>query len=462
MATTKIWPVKGSLKRVVDYVSNPEKTAADDLEAVINYAMNGDKTSGSDEKSCYVSGINCFAETAFEEMRNVQKLFGKTDGNVAYHCYQSFKPGEVTPELCHDLGIELARRMFGDKYQVLVATHLDRDHLHNHLVCCSVSFVDGKKFNDNKGAYARLRKLSDEICLENGMSVIEKPRSKTPRQLHFAEKNGENTKYNLMREAIDEAISLSANMPSFFNLMRQMGYEINYSPRRKYPTIRSLNSKKATRMYHLGEEYELHRISQRISDQSIDTILNNREEFKSPWKPPRRSRVRVNGYRRNARKITGIYALYLRYLYLMGYRSKKKHQPLSPEMKEACRMCDKYSDCAKLMARHHLRTEADVRSFISDSEQRMEQLSQERSKVRNRLRRAEDPALIEEQKSDRNALTEEISGIRKELKTAKFTLERSEKVKEGIQIERNYCRGDHLKNRNKDARSRESTDRDGR
>ena len=462
MATTKIWPVKGSLKRVVDYASNPEKTSKDDLEAVINYAMNGEKASGSDETACYVSGINCFAETAFKEMQNVQKLFGKTDGNVAYHCYQSFKPGEVTPEQCHELGVELARRMFGDRYQVLVATHLDRDHLHNHLVCCSVSFVDGKKFNDNKGAYARLRKLSDEICIENGLSVIEKPRSKTPRQLHFAEKNGEPTKYNLMRKAIDEAISLSANMPSFFNLMQQMGYEINYSPRRKYPTIRSLNSKKATRMYHLGEEYELDRISQRISEQSIDTILQNREEFKSPWKPPHRSRVRVNGYRKNARKITGIYALYLRYLYLMGCRPKKKHQPLSPEMKEACRVCDKYSDCTKLMARHHLRTETDVKSFISDSEQRMDELSIERNKVRNRLKRAKDPVRIDELRSDRDALTEEIVGIRKEIKTAQFTLDRSEKVREDIQIERDYCRGDHLKNRNKDARSRESVDRDGR
>ena len=302
---------------------------------------------------------------------------------------------------------------------------------------------------------------SDEICIENGLSVIEKPRSKTPRQLHFAEKNDEPTKYNLMRKAIDEAISLSANMPSFFNLMRQMGYEINYSPRRKYPTIRSLNSEKATRMYHLGEEYELDRISQRISEQSIDTILHNREEFKSPWKPPRRSRVRVNGYRKNARKITDIYALYLHYLYLMGYRPKRKHQPLSPEMKEACRMCDKYSECAKLMAKHHLHTEADVKAFITDSEQRMEQLSQARNKVRNRLKRAKYPSRIDELKSERNKLTEELAGIRKEMNTAKFTLDRSEKVKKEIQIEHDYCRGDHLKNRNKDVRSRESNDRDG-
>jgi len=142
MATTKIWPVRDSLKRVVDYASNPEKTSEDDLASVIRYAMNGDKTisdtTAGSEKACYVTGVNCSADTALDEMINTQKLFGKTGGNVAYHCYQSFKPGEVTPEQCHQLGVELARRMWGDKYQVLVATHLDRDHLHNHLVCAPI------------------------------------------------------------------------------------------------------------------------------------------------------------------------------------------------------------------------------------------------------------------------------------------------------------------------------------
>ena len=97
MATTKIWPVRDSLKRVIDYASNPEKTSEADLASVIRYAMNGDKTAadttGKTEKACYVTGVNCSADTALDEMINTQKLFGKTGGNVAYHCYQSFKPG---------------------------------------------------------------------------------------------------------------------------------------------------------------------------------------------------------------------------------------------------------------------------------------------------------------------------------------------------------------------------------
>lgn len=455
MATTKIWPVKDSLKRLVDYASNPEKTTKDDLEAVIEYAMNGEKTADSNERSCYVTGVNCFAETALDEMLSTQKHFGKTSGNVAYHCYQSFKPGEVTPEQCHRLGVELAERMWGEKYQVLVATHLDRDHLHNHLVCCSVSFIDGKKFNDNKAAYSRLRKLSDDICLENGLSVIEKPLGKTPRQIHFAEKNGEPTRYNLMRKTIDEAIPLCANLPSFIDLMRRRGYIIAYNPSRKYPTIRSVYSKKATRLFRLGEEYELERIVQRISENTLEDVARSRDELRSTLfhAPVRHPPVRVSVSRR--RKITGIYALYLHYLYLMGYRPKRKHRPLSPEMREACRMCDRYSYCAKLMAKHHLHTEEDVRAFIEDSGQRMEVLSQDREKIRNRLRRAKGPWSIDELKAERDLLTNEITGIRREIKTAKFTLERSEKVREDIKIEREYCRGDHI-----NRRDRQRDDRD--
>lgn len=452
MATTKIWPVKDSLKRLVDYASNPEKTTKDDLASVIEYAMNGEKTAGSNERSCYVTGVNCFAETALDEMLSTQKHFGKTSGNVAYHCYQSFKPGEVTPEQCHRLGVELAERMWGDKYQVLVATHLDRDHLHNHLVCCSVSFIDGKKFNDNKAAYSRLRRLSDDICLENGLSVIEKPLGKTPRQIHFAEKNGEPTRYNLMREAIDNAIALSTNMPTFMNLMKQQGYVIAYNPNRKYPTIRSVNSRKATRLFRLGDDYDVERIMQRINSNALDDVMRNREDHIASMHPPVRKKVHVTGSRKNARKVGGLYGLYLHYLYLLGYRPRKKHRPLSPEMREACRMCDKYSECAKLMAKYHLRTEDDVKYFIARSEESLDTLSCQRNKVRNKLRRAADPEMIESYRNERDHLTSEITMIRKEIKTAVFTLERSEKVKDDIRIELEYCHGDNVKTRSRGSR----------
>ena len=455
MATTKIWPVKCSIKKLIDYAANPDKTSESDLETVIEYAMSGDKTVSSDEKSCYVSGVNCSADSALDEMLSIQRHFGKTGGNVAYHCYQSFRPGEITPEECHRLGIELARRMWGIDYQVLVATHLDRDHLHNHLVCNSVSLLDGKKFNCNKGAYNRLRKLSDEICIENGYSVIEKPRGKTPRQIYFAEKNGEPTKYNLMRAAIDDCIACSSSFQEFRQRLRVYGYEIDDSRRRKYPTIRSQDSKKSTRIYRLGEDYELHRIYERIDERSLEDIYRSRKTFNSSYRHPQRSRGYVNGSRKNARKIGGLKGLYYKYCYLMGYLPKPVHRPLSPEMKEAMRMCDKYSACADLLGRNNIGTFDELKSFIDKSKSEMDVLSQERNKIYNRLRREENPEAIIELKAKRDSLTERICSIRKNLKFADFTLDRSERIARDIQIEQKYCRGDHMRQR---ARTRSDRD----
>ena len=457
MATTKIWPVKYSIKKVIDYASNPDKTAESDLEAVIDYAMNGEKIASRDEKSCYVSGVNCSAGTALEEMLEVQRHFGKTGGNVAYHCYQSFRPGEITPEECHRLGVELARRMWGADYQVLVATHLDKDHLHNHLVCNSVSLIDGKKFDCNKGAYGKLRKLSDELCHENGYSVIEKPRGKMPRQIYFAEKNGEPTRYNLMRAAIDESISLSTNYREFIYLMRARGYEIEAKETRKYPTIKPIDSDKRTRIYQLGDNYELPRIQERIYENSLDDAILCRNKYETFHRPQRRSIGYVNGYRRNARKIGGLKGLYIKYCYLMGYLPKPVHRPLSPEMKEAMRWCDKYSASAKLLCKENINTVEELNAYMDKSRSEMNVLSRERNKIYNRLRREKNPETIAELKAERNSLTEQICKIRRDLKTADFTLERSEKVAEDIRREQKYCRSDHMKDH---TRSRKTKVRD--
>lgn len=150
MATTAIWKVKGSLGRVVDYAADPDKTTEftrEDLQGlrdVMDYTTQNYKT----EEQRYVSGINCIPAIARDEMQIVKRQFGKESGIVAFHGYQSFAPGEVTPEQAHEIGLELAKRLWGDHFQVVVATHLDREHIHNHFVLNSVSFVDGKKFND--------------------------------------------------------------------------------------------------------------------------------------------------------------------------------------------------------------------------------------------------------------------------------------------------------------------------
>lgn len=185
MAVTSIWRVKGWLGKVVIYVENPEKTTNPEyyqsdaitdrqyqgLEDVISYAVNSDKTQQIDTEEeiveRFVSGVNCHPATARMEMMAVKKRFGKEDGTVAYHGYQSFAPGEATPEIAHRIGVELAQRLWGNRYQVVVATHLDKEnHLHNHFVLNTVSFVDGIKYFRSAKDYHDMREISDTLCKE--------------------------------------------------------------------------------------------------------------------------------------------------------------------------------------------------------------------------------------------------------------------------------------------------------
>ena len=173
MATTGFWPVKNRLKEVIDYARNPDKTTNKkyldkDLYNALRYVENDDKT----DKQMYVSGINCPTKRAYEYMMATKRRYGKLGGNVAYHGYQSFISGEVTPEEAHKIGLETARRMWGKDYEIVVTTHLNTDNLHNHIVVNSVSFRTGRKFENHISDHYRLREISDEICRERGKVVL--------------------------------------------------------------------------------------------------------------------------------------------------------------------------------------------------------------------------------------------------------------------------------------------------
>lgn len=171
MATTKIWKIKNKINTVIEYATNKDKTVKEipDLNQAINYVTNEDKT----EKQYYMTGINCIPEIAYREMNIVKKQFNKTDGILGYHAYQSFKGDEATPELAHEIGVKFANEIWGDRFQVIVTTHTNTNNMHNHFVVNSVSFVDGKKYPNKKDTYAFIRKVSDDICNEYGLSTIE-------------------------------------------------------------------------------------------------------------------------------------------------------------------------------------------------------------------------------------------------------------------------------------------------
>lgn len=445
MATTKIWTIKDSLKRVVNYAVNPGKTEIDDdLYAALHYAARPDKVTRLDEKKCFVTGVGCDAKTAYEEMMQVKEAFGKTSGNVAYHAYQSFKPGEITPEKCHDIGVALARKLWGSQYQVVVATHLDKEHCHNHYVINSVSYTTGRRFDCSERTYYRFRDASDTMCRERGLSVIEHPKGHTPRSIYFAEKRGEPTRYNLMRDAIDKAAAMSYTEREFYSALRKMGYVVEISERRKYPTIRSVNSKKATRMYHLGEEYTPEFIKERI--------LMNHWDVRQNWYDfmyPQRDGSYYGGQNawsssldRTLKGCSGIETVIVLFCYLIGILPaelpKQEHRkPLSPEMREACRRLDRYTEQIDLMAKHHFKTEADIGVFKMETQSQIDTLSRERRKLYDLVSRADTPDEKNSIRKDYEIYTGEIARLRRDLRTANRIIQDIPRMCECIEAERN-------------------------
>ena len=445
MATTKIWTIKDSLKRVVNYAVNPDKTEMDDdLYAALHYATRTDKVTRLDEKFCFVTGVACDKETAYEEMMQVKEEFGKTSGNVAYHAYQSFKPGEVDPEKCHEIGVALARKLWGSQYQVVVATHLDKKHCHNHFVINSVSYTTGRRFDCSERTYYRFRAASDDLCRERGLSVIERPKGHAPRSIYFAEKRGEPTRYNLMRDAIDKAAAMSYTESEFYKALRKMGYVVEVSERRRYPTIRSVNSKKATRMYHLGEEYTPEFIKERILMNHWD-VRQDWYDFMYPQRNSQGSEpqnVWMNSLDHALKNCSGIEAVIVLFCYMIGLLPAEiprheRRKPLSPELREACRRLDRYTEQIDLLAKHHFKTVDEIDAFKAETQSQIDALSRERRKLYDKVSHAETPEEKTAIRRDYENYTRDISRLRRDLRTADRIIQDIPQMCECIEAERN-------------------------
>lgn len=436
MATTSLWHIEGSLHDLIKYVENPDKTVEikddpTDLSNLFLYVTRDDKTADKQ----YVTAINCVKEIALKQMIMTKKQFNKTTGYIAWHGYQSFLPGEVTPEQCHKIGVQFAKEMWGDRFQVIVTTHLDKEHLHNHFCINSVSFIDGNKYDYSRKEMQHLRDTSDRICLENNLSVIKNPSVRTPRAIYEAEKRGEPTKYNLMREAIDFAIEHSYDIKTFHQVMREQGYEVNLNQNRTYWTIKRIGDKKATRMFRLGEEYSHRRVQERIKQKDRIVNYHNYRSYMTEAQPKyiRPRPVTFRGSFHKTRKLTGLKALYFHYCYLLGFLPEKKpHNPISPEMREAWRRIDRYSQNIRLICKQDFKTTEDVNAFIASNIEQIKTLERERNRIRARMNRTDNPDEKEKYKSQRDDITTALTAIHKDNKTAKHILEDSPKIKEDI------------------------------
>ena len=413
----------------MDYAANPEKTEYGGLAQALHYAENEGKTV-LEEKGQLVSGIHCHPERAWEEMREVQEHFGKTQGVVAMHAYQSFRPGEVTPEQCHQLGMELARRVWGSRFQVLVATHMNTQCLHNHFIINSVSYVDGKKYEQKRSQYHDLRKISDEICEKAGLSVIQTPRGKTPRPLYEAEKRGEPTRYNQMRKALRTAMSRTSTQRDFVRVLYELGYRWNQEDNRKYATLQPLDGGRAVRLYWLGKEYDWPVIQealagnlQRFGPHYYDLQWNPRYSLHPAIpKPPRRRIYRYRGSLQALRQKSSLFRLYLHYCYRLGIYPKRTPPKVNwPEINAIWRDTEKLAAELLFLNKHHFRAVEEVEVYRDTLAQQIEERKQERDQCIKALRRKEPPLWALQRRSQ---LTRELKCLREEDKTAQRVIQR--------------------------------------
>ena len=434
MAVTKIWDIKGRLDRPLKYIQNPEKTKnpkGDNLQSlsdVIEYAANEDKT----EQLFFVSAINCNITCARNQFMMVKKTYDKEDGILAYHAYQSFAPGETTPEEAHKIGVELANELWGDRFQVVVATHLNTKYLHNHFVINSVSFRDGKKYNDCKETYRKLRATSDRICKEHGLSVVVPENKKSePTNLYRKEMAGMPTRYNVARAAIDEAISKSSNMREFEWHIKKMGYKTQFNVRRKYWTVTPQGWNKPIRLARLGEQYTNEKIYERVTNNSKNGKL---QDFSKG------SRYNLPGRKDKIKKVKGIKGLYLRYCFELGYlpRYNQKPQHIHPLLKEDLLKCERYSSQVRLIYKYKIADEKEIDKLVDSLESKLSLFYETRAELKKVIRRNIPEEERGKAKGQIASITGEMKQIRwevKMLKEVKLNVPKFTKNLEEIELE---------------------------
>ena len=439
MATTGFWPVKGKLKSVIVYAENPDKTMNpkffdSDLYATLQYAENGNKT----DQELFVSGINCSKYNAYAQMVAVKKKFGERGTVVAYHGYQSFKENEVTPEECHEIGIETARKMWGEKYQVMVTTHLDKKHhLHNHFVINSTSFKDGLKFRNKIGDHYELREISDAICKERGKSVLENaPFYGGEKKAYWLHKQGKRTHRDMLREDIEICLTVATSWDEFRRVLFTMGYEVDY---RRF-TIKAKDWERGVRVEGLG--YTVEGIEKRFNETYYSghhlADWNNFFYARRKYFPLESIRKKLEFGIEHGKRPEVIYVDTMLLLIILVFQLLKEVADamlISPEMRRAAKDIKQYVSDYHFLTDNQIHTTDDLTVTIEETQFKIAELEEKRSKADNKKRRASTPEDKERYKALRKEITQEIAPLRKKLKQAEQILEKSPHLYELLQKE---------------------------
>lgn len=444
MAATKIWNIKGRIDKVLNYAANPEKTKYSEadlqcLRDVMDYAMDDFKT----EEQYYVSGINCETEMARQNMTDTKIRFNKLDGNLAYHAYQSFAPGEVTSDIAHEIGIKLAEQMWGDRFEVIVATHLNSHCVHNHFVLNSVSYVDGKKYNDCKESYRRLRQMSDDLCREYGLSVIEQPSDTKERKYveYTAERNGQPSNSSIIKHDIDECIKLAMSEKDFYNRMKRKGYTFNFN--HKYATVSHSKFNKPRRLKTLGNDYTIESIAKRIEaawrNEEVDIP---RQEYPA---------YEIWG-RSKPKQYQTMYVQFVTVVSVVKERPNSNRN-LYKLLGDELRKLDRLIEQQNLLCDNDIDTHKQLTAYKEKCKDEITELTEARNKLRSMLKTAQrhgNEKEITELKDDISILSERLKRLRRDI----LVCERIEEQKPKIEEKIDKAKESNMKEMTKDERFR--------
>ncbi|MBR5794767.1 MAG: relaxase/mobilization nuclease domain-containing protein [Erysipelotrichaceae bacterium] len=403
MATTSLWAIHERLDHVLDYASNEEKT----MEIVLKYATNENKT----EQKEYVSCINCSSVSPFKSMMRTKEIFHTESKILGYHGYQSFKIGEGTAEQIHEIGIQTAKELWGERFEVVVATHLDKGHLHNHFVINSTSYVDGKMFHYSKKDIYRFRDISDKYCIENGLSIVENPIGKGKKRTSY---QAIKSFIKEIKNDIDQIIPRCFTFNHFLNDMKLEGYEFEYKNNEHY--ILHPNFDTPIPMKLLGYKYQFEQVKERIL--AVETLSKKKSYYKS-------EEVNDIYFKYKRKQLRGFQYYFVHWQVILGILPERKiKKKLSKEMRKECKKLDRISDQTLLLFKHNITNIDELNLYRTDVQKQLEELIKLRKDCYyNRKIANENDKKSWSEKA--KSLTPEIKKLRYELKCIDEIEERS-------------------------------------
>ena len=405
------------------------KVIQKNLETVINYAKNGDKT----EKGILVSGINCLPDTAYFQMMLTKKNFHKEDGRLGYHIIQSFNGKEVSPEKCNSIGVELAQSLFGDKYQVLVCTHIDKENVHNHIVLNSVSFIDGSKYHNSNAELAFIRETNDDLCKKYGLSVIESKKANKETDIARSRTNNYNRnsgKMELIKIDIDEAIENARKYQDFVDMLAYKGYCV-----KKSNNVISISTPYFNRNIRLSRAFGQNYTFENIKDR----IYYRNYQFKEDkvYKVKLYDGIKINS---ELLKTSSFYRLYVHFLYILGKLPPKIHyeertQEYYKEIEKFNKLCDELN----MISDYNLTSIEDVQNLRTRYLEEISPLKaqkEEYMKLYNKTKNSADKTILE---AKINILSQDIDRLNSKIQTCRRIITKTEKgEKEDFLIQKRF------------------------